>query len=569
MRVLRHLCSKGILGQIVLAGILIAAPAFSAINKAVVRISTETQPWQTEVSLPIIAKATAAHTVDIDTATKYQQVMAFGGSPNIVGCQAMWKLPQAIQDSIYHALFDSVTGCKFNQIRLPIGCSDFSDTAYTLDDSTGDLPITHISIDREKPYTLKFIKDVMAKVRPDLKVWGSPWTAPKWMKRNGNWFSVQSGGDDCPIIPQTTIYTSYALYFSKAVSLYRNYGIPFYALAFQNEPQSCQNFPSMKWENGDSLRVFLAQYLVPRWQQDKLFDSIELWTPTMDLWDTNFYMPMLRDPVSGPVVKAVGFQYAGFSAINYIHTKFPNLKLYGTELNCGSNQSSWGGYALPTTVADLCFLFAHGADGVMQWNLMLEKHGNAGYNWSWNQMAMIYIDTAAKTFTRTCQYYAIKHFSYYMQYGGKFVKHTANYDTSQASVKNPDGSVAVVLRNYGTGSALTVAVSVGNQMVNVTLPNASLATVKFLDSTYIPVSVINSARRTNFMPVNKSFKVAGVIFSIPMEYSGKIAQCAVYDLQGKLLREFSTRNRAVDLSKDFGMSQGIYMVRVKAVREID
>jgi hypothetical protein len=100
-------------------------------------------------------------------------------------------------------------------------------------------------------------------------------------------------------------------------------------------------------------------------------------------------------------------------------------------------------------------------------------------------------------------------------------------------------------------------------MINVSLPPSSFGTAVIYDSipqisgvkAKLPVHVSATAGTT--------FKAAGDKFSLPREYAGKTCICAVYDMKGRFIRELTVNNRTVDLSKDFGMPQGAYIVHVK------
>ena len=175
-----------------LAGAGLMAPSH-AVLKAKWRTSTSSNPWVAEQQLPIVNHTTQTTEIDIDTTVKYQTMTGWGGSPNESGVLGLHKLSAALQDSVMRAMFDTVNGCKFNMIRLPIGCSDFSLNGYSLDDYAGDYTMNNVNIHRDSLVTLDFCKKASA-INPNLKVWGSPWTAPAWMKGNNNW----SGGASYP-----------------------------------------------------------------------------------------------------------------------------------------------------------------------------------------------------------------------------------------------------------------------------------------------------------------------------------------------------------------------------------
>ncbi len=571
MRGSRQLWGKksGMVLFLCLALVAGAAMPANATLRARWRSSSPNAKWVDETDLTWATYTSQANEIVLDTSVKYQVIAGWGGSPNEVGMVALHTLPQALQDSVVRALFDTVTGCKFNMIRLPIGCSDFSLNGYSLDDSVGvnfgtyaDYQMNNINIEREKPMNLAFIKKALVS-NPGIKVWGSPWTAPAWMKKNKAWF----GGNpvpatDCELIQDTSIFRSYALYFSKAVTLYKNYGIPFFALAFQNEPYTCQPFPSMIWPTGVKMRDFMKNYLAPRMQADH--PDVQLWTPTMNLNDTNMFIPMLRDTYTDTVIKACCFQYQGKDVIAYIHSKFPTLPLYATELQCGGGDNTWD-YPMSQTFPDIKYYISNGGVGAMQWNLILEKNGRAGYNWNWSQNSMITMDTVAKTITLTSQYYCLKHISAYLRPGSKLLNVTGNFAANEIATKNPnDGSIGVVAMNNST-NVTPVAIRLGTQMVKATMPAQSFASFRIWDDA---VNALPAARQYEPLPSSRTLKIAGDKFELPGEFAGTRTMCSVYNLQGKLMRELIVSNGVVSLSRDLGISQGVYLVRMRALARL-
>ena len=59
---------------------------------------------------------------------------------------------------------------------------------------------------------------------------------------------------------------------SKFINAYSDLGINIYAVHVQNEPNSCQNFPSCIW-TPTSLSTFIGDYLGPRFVEDKILNK--------------------------------------------------------------------------------------------------------------------------------------------------------------------------------------------------------------------------------------------------------------------------------------------------------
>lgn len=538
-----------------------------AVLKAKWRTSTSASPWAAEQALSVVTHTTQNTEIILDTTVKYQTMTGWGGSPNESGVLALHKLSSTLQDSVIKALFDTVSGCKFNMIRLPIGCSDFSIDGYSLNDNSGDYAMSKISINRDSLVTLDFVKKALVR-NPNLKVWGSPWSAPAWMKNNNNWFGGTAISEDCALKQDNATLTAYALYFSKAITLYKAYGIPFFALAFQNEPYCCQPFPSMRWSSGTMMLNFMKNFLGPRMVADH--PDVELWTPTMNINDTNAFVPMLRDPYTGPIITTVCYQYQGEDEINYIHKKFPNVREYLTELQCGGGDNSWN-YIQSSTFPEIKMGIANGVSGAFQWNLILANGGFSaqwatGSSGHWAQNSMITIDTVGKKITYNSQYYGLKHLSYYIRPGSKVLKVTGQYDTNEIAVKNPDGSLVVVTNNQNNGPQ-NVAICVGTQMITATLPALSYASFCIYDSLTTGIGTPAATRESapEFLAVNKCSKIVGDNISLPHEFMGKTIKGKLYDINGKCIRDFTVTKNNMSLSHDFGIAGGVYIARFTAV----
>jgi len=352
---------------------------------------------------------------------------------------------------------------------MPIGASDYGLNWYSLDETANDTLMTKINIDRDKPYLNQFIKAAM-KYNPNLTMWASPWSPPTWMKTNGNYPGANSGFKQ-----QATYLTAYALYFEKAIKLYREDGIKLTTLSFQNEPFSASAYPGCLW-NMTQCRDFVKLYLGPRFEADQV--GAEIWTPTMNNGDVNNFKTMLDDAGSAKYIKAACFQWEGKSAVAAVHVGYPNLRIFQTENECGNAVNDWA-YAESPTFYYMKFYFDNGANGYFQWNMILENGGRS--TWGWAQNAMISIDTTLKVVRYNPQYYVAKHFSYYVMPGAKKIKTSGNYSNNVA-FKNPDGSVVVVLNNTST-SAISVGIRVGGQMVNAPLAAKSFITVVFSNTT--------------------------------------------------------------------------------------
>src|SRR5258708_12623792 len=72
--------------------------------------------------------------------------------------------------------------------RQPMGASDFALKDYTYDDmppGQSDSHMKHFSIDHDREQIIPILRESLA-LNTNLKIIGSPWSPPAWMKTSGS-----------------------------------------------------------------------------------------------------------------------------------------------------------------------------------------------------------------------------------------------------------------------------------------------------------------------------------------------------------------------------------------------
>jgi glucosylceramidase len=546
------------LAVVLISGIVTSA---DAVWVAKIRSTTYASPWMDETAVPVAAAATTGTHVDIDTTAKLQKIDGFGGAFNELGWKAIQSLPQSAADSVIQSLFDTTSGCKFNICRMPIGANDYclakvfpldpTNTNhdadwYSLDETNNDTLMTKFSVARDSAYLLQYIKAAM-KYRPTLKVWGSPWSPPLWMKDT----HAYNGGS---LIWTPTILHAYALYLEKAVQLYQAQGINFFALSFQNEATQLPNYPGCEWTQTQH-RDFIKLYLGPKFNTDGV--NCEIWTPTMNCSDMSYFDAMLSDPLCASFITTIGFQWAGKAVLDQVNQKYayPKFKIYQTEQECGSGETGaalWG-YAANTVFFNMEYYLNKMASAYMQWNMVLAPGGFSA--WGWTQDAMITVDTTAKTVSYNPQYYVAKHFSYYVKPNAKKVTVAGNF-SDQVAFQNPDGSIIVVLMNNATSTA-SVGITFGSNMINVALPPNSFSTAVVYDSTANGV-IYDHAAHSGKSAMLKITKRGNTLVLTP---GGKTFDIQMLGVNGSVKASFSSKKGGMCEVKTNELSPGIYVLK--------
>ena len=291
-------------------------------------------------------------------------------------------------------------------------------------------------------------------------------------------------------------------------------------MAFQCRTNPIQTIPILVVCHGAQIRDFIKLYVGPTFVAQKV--NCEIWSPTMNNSSVSEFNAFLGDSGSSKYISTVCFQYQGEDAIATVHADYPAKTLYETELECGSRANNWS-YAEGTCFQQMQWYFTNGANGFMQWNMVLDQSNSS--SWGWAQCAMITVDTIQKTATFHPQHYCAKHFSYYVKQGAERIKTSGTF-TNQVGFKNPDGSVVVVANNTGT-NATQLSVSLGTSVVNVAMPAHSFDTYVFYDSTNtgierstpstseqnpLPLTIIRSKNFITFIPHAREFysRIVGI-----------------------------------------------------------
>eukprot|EP00040_Diaphanoeca_grandis_P014905 m.75733 g.75733 ORF g.75733 m.75733 type:complete len:865 (-) comp24821_c0_seq1:52-2646(-) len=465
------------------------------------------------------AKADKPNTTElsIDTSKTLQTIEGFGGCFNELGWEALSVLSESARKEVLGNLFSLEHGCKLRINRMPIGSSDFATGYYSLNDVVGDYEMEYLSLDRDRKRLIPFIKEAMD-FQPDMKVWGSPWTGPEWMKDS---YPKLGENEGCgSLSPNVTIQQAYALYLARAAKAYIAEGLNFETLAIQNEPnngrgtwnpaeQTCKKeYPAMYW-TGENISHFIKDYLGPTFERENLLDKVGIMLSTIPLNDYNGYVrPALEDPNVVKYLSGVGLQYAGVGMVPKIRAVNDTIKLWETETPCGTGFRGNCGYGRSWNWGEkqwsyMRSFFEGGVSVYTQWNLILDDNGTSP--WGWSQCSPISIHRVTKEVTYHGSFWATKHFSYFIEPGAKLLQMTglnAECEFTRGGVSrtcgfgcpscaqpnrrlrfvevisflNPNNDVVILAMNNGDARTPLVVKVDGKTVVDMTLDKHSMHT---------------------------------------------------------------------------------------------
>jgi glucosylceramidase len=446
-------------------------------------VSTDTQRWMNQPALvpanapiPEVPKASVSATqpdlagdmappggpmmLVIDPDATAQRIDGFGGCFNEIGWRALLRLDDVDRDRVLKALFDPNGGLGFNIGRVPIGSSDFGLSPYSLDDEPGDVDLKHFSIERDRWMLIPYIKAAKA-IRPDLRLWGCPWSPPAWMKTSGTY----NGGQ---LRQEPEILKAYAIYLARFVEEYRMEGLDIFAVCPQNEPSQDTKYPSCVWADPKTMRDFIRDYAGPTFAERHVPAKLWLGTITNNRFD--WFKTILDDPGVMQTIGGIGIQYASRDVAARLHATYPNLSMMETETKCFNGHNDW--FDAEETFRQMIVFFRGGVSAYMYWNMVLDQTGLS--SWAWSQDSTIVVDSYDGSIIYTPQFVLMKHVTTFVKPGAVFLKPASDGDPALA-FKTHDGAVVVIVMNSNRYDR-PAEIHVGNQMAAVNLPAKSFST---------------------------------------------------------------------------------------------
>ncbi len=267
--------------------------------------------------------------IQIDTAQKFQTVEGFGYTLTGGSALVLHQMGSTERAALLQEIFGKNTNSiSVSYLRLSIGASDLDAEVFSYDDLPAgqtDPNLLQFNLSKDTVHLIPVLKEILA-INPKIKIMGSPWSSPKWMKSNGS--SV--GGNLKP-----EYYAAYAQYFVKYIQAMQSQGISIDAVTPQNEPQHGGNNPSLVMSFLQQAD-FVKNHLGPAFQTAGILTKIVIWDHNCD--NAAYPLAILDDPAAKPFVAGTAFHLYGgdVSALSQVHNAHPDKALYFTEQWTGS-----------------------------------------------------------------------------------------------------------------------------------------------------------------------------------------------------------------------------------------
>ena len=404
--------------------------------------------------------------IAIDPATTYQQMDGFGFALTGGSAMHLHNMSAGNRHAILMELFDDQdNNIGVSYLRISIGASDLDPAVFSYDDlPTGetDVNMEKFSLAPDQEYLIPVLKEIL-EINPKIKLLGSPWSAPVWMKTNQN--SV--GGSLKP-----EYYEAYATYFVKYIQGMKQEGITLDAITVQNEPLYGGNNPSMVMQANEQA-AFVKNNLGPAFQAAGITTKIIVYDHNCDR--TDYPATIYQDASASQYVDGAAFHLYGGSinSLENLHNSYPDKNLYFTEQWIGSpgdfgNDLSWHVRELIVGAT------RNWCKTVLEWNLAansnLEPHTDGGCD---QCLGALTINN--DVVTRNPAYYIIAHASKFVRPGAVRIKTNYSDKLPNVSFQNEDGSIVLIVLN-DSDSSMKFNIKNENKTVTTTLKKGAVGT---------------------------------------------------------------------------------------------
>ena len=412
--------------------------------------------------------ATNEHpTIEVDDSKAFQTMDGFGFT--LTGGSAMHivRMAPTARAALLRELFATDgTNIGTSYLRLSIGASDLNERAFSYNDlppGQTDPEMKKFDLGPDRADVIPVLREILT-INPAIKVMGSPWSAPMWMKTTND----TRGGSLNP-----KFHDAYARYLVKYTQAMKSEGIRIDAITVQNEPLHAGNNPSM-FMSATQQAAFIKLSLGPAFAAAKLDTKIIIYDHNCNRPD--YPLSILSDPQAARYVDGSAFHlYAGkIDVLSKVHDAHPDKNIYFTEQWVGAPGDLQK--ELPWHVRELIIgATRHWSRTVLEWNLAAnsdwEPHTDRG---GCNRcVGAVTID--GNQVTRNPAYYIIAHAAKFVRPGSVRIASSTPPTLPNVAFKTPERRhVLIVLNNSRERQSFNI--SYGGKVATSLLSGNSVGT---------------------------------------------------------------------------------------------
>lgn len=406
--------------------------------------------------------------ISVDDAQTYQSIDGFGFALTGGSAQLMMRMGAAQRHALLEELFATGKGeIGVSYLRVSIGSSDMNDHVFTYDDlaaGSTDTNLDKFNLGPDRDEVIPVLKEILA-INPRVNILGSPWSAPSWMKTNGN-------AKDGYLKPE--YYEVYAQYFVKYIQAMKAEGIPIAAITVQNEPLNGKNTPSLVMTAAEE-KTFIAGSLGPAFRKAGITTKIILYDHNCDV--PEYPLTILQDATAREYVDGSGFHLYGgeIGAMSRVHNAYPNKNLYFTEQMVVERPGDATLHIAEPESGIVIGATRNWSRNVLLWNLAADPENKPHTDNGGCTMCQGAITLDGNRVSRNIAFYTIAHASKFVRPGSVRIASNLLDKLPNVAFKTPDGKKVLIVAN-DSDAAQTFEIRYHDKNATATLSGGSVAT---------------------------------------------------------------------------------------------
>ena len=377
--------------------------------------------------------------ITIDSNQRYQTMDGFGFTLTGGSAYHLMQLTADRRAGLLQELFGTEgTDIGISYLRVSIGASDLNAVPFSyndLPDGETDPEMTNFDLGPDREDVIPVLKEILA-IYPALKIMGSPWSPPKWMKTNND----TRGGSLKP-----EYYPAYAKYFVRYIEQMAAEGIRIDAVTVQNEPLHPGNNPSLLML-ADEMGNFVKNHLGPAFKEAGITTKIIIYDHNCDRPD--YPISILDDPEAKKYIAGSAFHLYGgtIDALSQVHDRHPDTELHFTEQWMGAP----GDLAIdmPLHIKQLTIgATRNWSRTVLEWNLANGPDHKPHTDRGGCDRCLGGITLAGDSVTRNPAYYVVAHAAKFVRPGSVRIASSEADRLPNVAFRTPTGETVLIVLN--------------------------------------------------------------------------------------------------------------------------
>ncbi|WP_051664011.1 glycoside hydrolase family 30 protein [Dyadobacter crusticola] len=416
-----------------------------------------------------------ATVVHINPKQRYQKIDGFGFTLTGGSAQHLLGMSKTGRRALLQELFSTAgNSIGMAYLRVSIGASDLNEKVFSYDDlpqGNTDPDMMHFDLGPDRKDVIPILKEILA-INPKLKILGSPWSPPVWMKDNGD----TRGGSLKP-----EWYDAYARYFVRYVQDMKKEGIRIDAITVQNEPLHPGNNPSLLMLAKDQA-VFVKNHLGPAFEDAKISTKIIIYDHNAD--KPEYPISILDDPEAKKYIDGSAFHLYGgtIDALSKVHDAHPDRNLYFTEQWMGAPgnfEKDFSNHIKNLTIGAT----RNWARTVLEWNLSSNPQNRPFTDRGGCDRCLGGVTIDGDKVTRNAAYYVVAHASKFVRPESVRIGSGTNATIGcpaddkllHVAFRTPDDKIVLIVMN-DSEAVKPFTIQDGGKVVNVSLKPGSVGT---------------------------------------------------------------------------------------------